>query len=197
MPGQKTTSSLAGKLDRFSQYVQEHAGDETTSMGYQGVPPGINNGVARLTVCEFKESAKKNNRADGKTGVDCMFFKVMGTVIDPISQPWNGREYQARGTQFMITEDVYDTVTKAGKVTTTKEHISNVLNIMRLLGVETKGLIGNPQAGSHLEAICQALTQTRPYFRFSTQAKKDQTTGKETDENPWQRLHGIAEDYEE
>lgn len=184
MAMQKAKSGLMAKYGaKLDNAVKKHAADPT-DYGSARIPPGITNGVAKLTECTFGQVAK------GKQNEGEFYFRAVGVVVEPKTVNVGGREVPVEGLQTSIMEMVCDTKTQANKVTTQEEHIENILNEMRKLGAETEGA-----SGSDLEELAAALKEAAPYFRFSTSQGKP--TPQYPDPRVWENWYGVKglEDY--
>jgi hypothetical protein len=152
----KAKSGLMQKYGaKLNEAVKKHGADET-DYGQMRLPPGINNGVAQLDECKFDVYKSGDNAGE-------YYFLARGIIMQPYSVNTKDGEIKVMGLHTMIMEPVCDTKTKEGKVTTQEQHISNILNEMRKLGADTKGV-----GVEELEAIAADLRAAKPYFRFST-----------------------------
>ena len=172
MPVQKGKSGLVAKYGaKLDQAVQAHANDET-DYGFQKVPAGITNGIAKVFDCKF--DTYKTGDYTGE-----YYFQVRATVVEPESVVVNGSTIKVRGMQTMIQEPVCDTRDGKGKPTSQGDHIAKVLNYMRMLVDDsfTEGA-----TVEDLEPLGEALKDLAPYTKFSTSESKPQVnpkTGKE------------------
>lgn len=181
----KGKSQLLAKYgNRLAQAVQQHA-DAPPEAGRVDLPPGIRNGVARLTDCYFGQVQP------GKQNAGEYFFRAVGVVVEPKSVVFNGQDIGVEGLQTSIMEMVCDTKKQDGTVVSLNDHVKNVMNHLKLLGAGPEAF-----AGGDLEAVAAALKQAGPYFRFSTSPRKDMKTGEVT--GAWENWHGGQglEDYQ-
>jgi len=196
MPPLKTKSALAAKYgQKLDGAVQKHA-DEATTYGIINLPGGIENGIARLSKCYFKQFEQSSNMktASGASAAGEYYFRAEGVIVSPESVGEGASIVPVKGLVTSIMIPVCDTKTSTGKVTTQEENIGHILNRMRQLGGEdyTKG------AGvEDLETLAAGLEEAAPYFRFSTRS------GKPSPQYPTPRVfeewHGAKgmEDYQE
>lgn len=176
MPKRTSRSSMKPK-----NIYTAHAGDET-DYGFIEMPPGIHGGVARVTKCYFGEYKKGVNQ--GET-----FFMAIATGIEPATAP-NGAP--ARGANINLMEPMCETTAStSGKVTSEEEHVANVMNEMRKLGVDTSEVT----CFEDLESLAQAIQDAAPYVRFST--SQGEPTKKYPDPRIWHNWNGLAEGYEQ
>lgn len=173
MPPTKTQSKLMAKYgNKIAVAAAKHANDEI-DWGFQRLPGGIANGIAKLKECGFGVVAA------GKTNAGEYFFRAMGVVVSP-------KEFE--GAQTSILEMVCDTKNGKGEVTTTEVHVARIQN-------EMKKLAGPDLDVSDLEAAAELLAAAGPYFKFST------SLGTATQQYPTPRVfenwHGTKglEDY--
>lgn len=144
-------SSLSSELGAMGkQAFEEHKGDETKYDTGSRLPAGIENGVAQLTMMKFDKYKDGDNK--GK-----WYFYAAGTVIEP--KLHNGAP--CSGLQTSIMEPLCETPNKSRK--TVSDHLSRILNELRLFDVETKSL-----GFDDLEPVTTILVQRAPYFRFRT-----------------------------
>lgn len=178
MPIQKTTSPLAKYRKAIDAAAKEHAGDPI-DYGFQRLPGGITNAVAKLVECTF------GTVAQGKQNAGEPYWRAAGVVVSPAEAP-DGTPIL--GLQTSIMEMICDTKNSKGEVTTLKQHVVSIMNEMKKLG-------GPDLDVTDLEAAAAALKEAGPYFRFST------SSGKATPEYPTPRVfenwHGSKglEDY--
>ena len=186
MPAQRQKSELFAKYGtKLDSAVRKHATDET-DYGFQRLPPGINGGIAQLTVCGFKKYEANSNmkRADGQSAAGEFFFRAAGVVVEPQEVLHEGRAVRVVGLQTSIMEPCCDTRKSDGTVVTQEEHIANILNELRKLGADTRAA-----TGADMEVLAELLQETAPYFKFSTSA------GTPTPQYPnprtWENWHGV------
>lgn len=190
-------SPVANKL---AKALAAHATDETTYGAELGaLPPGINGGIARLA------DAKIGTYKEGKNKGE-QFLYMAGVVIEPKGKiPTLRKAFVDGKVQVMSKQEVVeglrtsvmfplcDTVTAAGKETSSDENVANALNEIRKLGGEE--CTAEVSDEESLEALLETLKENKPYFRFSTSASdvsKDRPT-----ERVWENWRGSKglEDY--
>lgn len=182
MVAQKAQSKLMKKYGTaLNSAVVKHREDET-DFGFQRLPGGIENGIARLRKCYFKEYDANTNqkKADGSSAKGEYYFRAEGTVVEPTH---NNAGVPVFGLITSIMIPVCDTKKKDNKtnkdvIVTQEDRVEEILNEMRKLGGDeyTRGCDGND-----LEALAEGLTTKKPCFRFRTELGKtqlDPTTGK-------------------
>mgnify|MGYP007100050420 FL=1 len=187
MPAVKTQSKFLAKYGNKVGDAVKKVADKETRYGIIDLPPGIN-GVCRLVSAEFVElpADTKQKRADGKSAAGEYQFKAQAVLVEP--KVFEGMH--VAGQQVWLFEPFFDTKNKDGSKTTTQmEHIDEILNHMRKLGIDTKGA-----DVSDLEEFAKALTEGKPYFKFSTSAGK--ATAAYPNPRVWQNWNGIIEDYQ-
>lgn len=177
MPISKGKSGLAAKYGaKLDAAVQAHANDPT-EFGTPRIVAGIEDGVAQLTKCGFGVFKTGQNKGE-------YYFRAEGTVIQPTSIIKDGREVVTEGMQTSVMEPVCDTKTRDGKVTTCDEHVKEILNHLRMLGVDTTGATLD-----QLEELAGQAQDMAPYFRFATSLRKARNP-KETD-GVWENWYGV------
>lgn len=126
-PVQVAKSKLAAKYGaNLGKSAMSHAKDETTA-GVQGVPPGIRDGIARLTSVKF-DAYKTGNNA-GK-----FYFQCQGMAITPDSIPGPQGILKVRGRNTRVQIAIDEQKDGSGKVTATQdEQVAKIVNQMRLL----------------------------------------------------------------
>jgi pyruvate/2-oxoglutarate dehydrogenase complex dihydrolipoamide acyltransferase (E2) component len=163
MPKKTVNGGVLAKLgDAGQKAVEAHRGDKTT-VRTGNLPAGIKSGTARLNMCKF--DTYKSGKFVGQP-----YFMAMGTVLDP-------EEHNAQKIKGLMTSlspiPLCETPDRAPGHQSLDEHIGEVLNEMRKLGVDTKDL-----GLEDLEATAASLQEAKPYFHFST------SLGKATDDYP-------------
>jgi len=149
----------------------EHKADETKVPGGGSLPAGIDNGIAQLVECKF-DTYKKGDM-EGK-----VFFYAAGVVKSPKSiKDEDGNVFVVEGKRTSIREPLCETEKRTRK--TVSEHMAWILNQLRLLGVETKGL-----KFSQIQAAAKALVKAGPHFSFRTWKGEKQTTGPYAGQEP-------------
>jgi hypothetical protein len=159
MPKQVVQSALAAKLGQAGAKAVEAHKDDEARVGVAPLPAGIEGGVAQLTMCKF--DVYKEGDLKGE-----FYFMAMGSVLKP-------REIGGVGIAGLYTQlgpiPVCDTPKRTKK--TVEEHVDEVLNHLRLLGVDTKEIPteqGPAAVAAWLENAAAALQQSQPTFRFRT-----------------------------
>jgi hypothetical protein len=179
MAKKSATNSLAAKLgSKGAKAVKAHASDET-KMGIVDIPGGIKNGVAKLVECKFDQYKKGNNEGE-------FYFLAAGIIQDNYS---NLDNIPTKGLRTQIMIPVCDTKTQAGKETSVEDHIANILNEMRKLGLETEDA-----ELENMEEMASDLKEAAPYFRFST--TQSAATAQFPNPRVWENWNGVLEDYE-
>lgn len=176
MAKKSATNSLAAKLgSKGAKAVKAHASDET-KMGIVNLPGGIRNGIAKLTECKFDQY--KKGQYEGE-----FYFLAAGIVQDNFT---NNENIPTKGLRTQIMVPVCDTKTQAGKETPVDDHIANILNEMRKLGLET----GDAEL-EDLEEMAADLKEAAPFFRFST--TQSDPTPQFPNPRTWENWNGIVE----
>jgi hypothetical protein len=153
MAKQTVQSGLAARLGEAGRKaVENHAADEVRYSGAGDLPTGINNGIAQLCDCYFDQYKKGDN-----LGKD--YFYAAGIV----KQPTLHDGVPVAGLRTSIMEPMCQTKKKDGTIVTIDDHVDNVLNYFRQLGVDTKGF-----KLEMLEQTAAALEKAKPHFRFRT-----------------------------
>jgi len=164
MAKQVVKSGLASRLgDAGRKAVEAHKNDEVRLPGGGELPAGIENGIAQLVECKFdvyKDGANKGKDYLYMAGICKLPTELEGLPIEGLR------------TSFM--EPVCQTKKGDGTIVTIEDHIDNVLNAFRKLGVDTSGM-----GLEDLEPTAAALKEAKPTFRFRTWKGEKQTTG------PW------------
>lgn len=165
----KSQKSLLAKYsNEIRKAVIAHRDDEVEVDQMAGLPEGIDNGIARLTSCEF--ATYKKGKYQGET-----YFIAKASVISP--EEHSGRKI--KGLVTILMEPVC--TTPNAKRVSTREHIAEIMAIVRRLGVDTTQ---HEDEGSIQEAV-EALNLAKPYFSFRT------WKGKPTDQYPNPRVNTI------
>jgi hypothetical protein len=145
-------SSLGATLAKAHE---AHKTDETVLPRGGSIPAGIDNGVAQLVDCYFKEYEKGDDK--GK-----LFFYAAGIVKAPSHV--NG--VPIIGLRTSIIEPLCETPNKTRK--TIEDHWAWILNELRKLGLDTSEIDFDS-----VEDAVAALKESGPHFRFRTwQAEK-------------------------
>lgn len=193
MPVQTSKSSLFKKLGtKFVKAVKEHAQDDP-KYGRIDLPPGIMNGVAKLTKLYFDTYKTGSNK-----GGD--YLRGEGVVAFPKVVMTENGEMNVEGQTTSVMFACCDKKDSKGKVVKDlDENIAAMLNLLKIMGIDKDELEAAGEEEGGLEAIVEALQEARPYFKFTTSPKYDQNdTKKETVTGVWENWHGVKglEDYD-
>jgi len=172
--------------ERAVDSVADHKGD-MTRYGIIDLPGGIKGGIAELTECRVGEY-KLGTRNEGEP-----FLYLAGTIRSPESV--NG--VTVRGLFTSQLESLCDTTTTTGKEVSFDEHVSNTLNYLRSLGLDTDEYNDDQleEMITDLNTVAKDATRKGPFFRFSTTWRNDDDHSKGAWEN-WQGNKGL-ENYED
>lgn len=164
---QGNVGGLVGKLGRRLQEAhEEHKNDVTELRDSGNLPPGIEDGVARLEDCEFQVIK------EGKKNAGEYQFYASGIVVEPFEHtfedpPDSGkyRTIKVEGKRTFIVEPMCDTSESKpnSKRKTVSDHLAFVYDIYRILGYDTSSM-----DYTDLEAVAEALRANKPYFIFRT-----------------------------
>lgn len=186
MPPQvKKSSVLMKHKAKIDAGMKAHANDET-NYGRINLPPGITNGIARLTKCYFDEYKTGDYKGEP-------YFRAEGVVVSPDTVMLaDGSEVMVKGQYTSIMIPVCDTKKGNGDIVPVADHVGNILNELRKLGIDTAGRDGF----EHLEPLAELAAAAKPYFRFSTSQGKP--TPQYPDPRIWENWNGSKglEDYE-
>jgi hypothetical protein len=163
MAKQTTKSSVLGKLGPKAKAAFDQAKTEEMVPDTGGrLPGGIEGGIAQLVTCKFDVFKKGDNKGQP-------YFIAAGIVKAP--KEHNGIPLVGRRTSLSPIA-LCDTKNSAGKVTTLAEHVAEVLNYFKRLGVDTSDL-----EFDQWEDTAAELEATKPHFRFRTSEGAVQTSG--------------------
>lgn len=166
MPGVKKNTPLAKKLGAKVTAAHKANKDKPPEAGNAKLPSGIEGGVAKLTMIKIDEY--KTGDLKGQP-----YFMAQGVVRLPVSH--KGVPCRGRHTQIMPIP-LCDTPTKAKK--TFAEHYADMLNHLKLLGVDTAATDGDmtpEEVDEFLQAAMVELVnpENPTFFTFRTwQGKK-------------------------
>lgn len=154
MPSQSGSSSVLAKLgNKLNQAVGKHKADETVYPTGGRLPPGIEQGVAQLisiTFGEFKSGPNQGKPFAMAQGVVKLPTEHRGIPIEGLRTNWG-------------PEPLCDTTDRNNKTTTFEEHVGNVLNMFRMLGLNTAEYDDGDLGG-----MAEALVAAEPHFRYRT-----------------------------
>lgn len=201
MAAQQQMSSFAKRLGgRVAAANAEHK-DKPVDLGNRRLPPGIRNGVAKLSAMYTKEQVEDN----GKTPKGETFFRASAIVMSP-------KEHQGEKTDGMVTQvliPLCDVPAKGqAKASTFSENWYEFQNLFKMLGVNPPN--ETPQTdptGSRTEAYyfsaMKALTdKNNPvYISFSTRgwtppATPQQPKPQELVFETWHGLGKLEENFD-
>lgn len=178
MPAQKVTSGLFKKYGKaLADAAKKHAADEP-DYGFVSLPPGINNGIAKLARCYFEQY--KSGPYQGE-----YYFRASGVVVTPEVVQTKDGPMRVAGLQTSIMVPCCATKKGDGTVVPMEVNVARVQNEMKILGV------ADPTAlyGENLEATAAALQEAAPYFKFTTSPRRDMKTQEVT--GAWENWHGV------
>ena len=156
MPVKKSTRKAKGGLGSKIKPAAKKAFKEQVKKPVsqdqgQQLPPGIENGVAKLTKCGFGIYKK----GDGLIGE--YFYGANAVVVEPLEHD----DVKVAGMQFNKTEPVCDTPNWT--TATQEEHLDNIQDSMKKLGADM-----SEASTDDLEEIAKDLQESDIYFRFRT-----------------------------
>lgn len=161
MPAQTGKSSVLNKLaGKINPAAKEHAHDEI-DYGFQRVPPGITNGIARLVECKFDTYKTGQNAGEP-------YFRASGVVVEPATVMVNGNDMPVVGLQTSIMIAIHDKLKDGkGNPIPIGEQVRKVQNEMKKLGADPSSLTD----ANGLERTAANLKEVGPYFRFRTSVR--------------------------
>lgn len=149
MPAQ-SGGNLKGKLKGvLGGAVKKHRTDDTVVPGGGDLPPGIDNGIAQLV--EAKIDEHKDGNQKGK-----LFAFFSGVVVSV-------GESDPKGVIGRRASKIIGLYPSQDGKKTTEDRVAELLNEMRLLGVDTSNL-----SEDDIEDALAALKAEAPYFAFRT-----------------------------
>jgi len=183
--------SLFKQLGARIAEAHEASKDAPVNFGNQGIPAGIENGIAQLTVMEFIEGKKPEDK--GK-----YYFRAAGVVQEP--KVFDGAKVEGRQTHLLIP--MFDTPNRTSKKRFA-DHWADYLNLFKQFAVSMppgQQLGESKEASSsrieqYFQAAAAALVKQGVYFGFRTWKGAKQATGPYANKEPrvneeWQ---GIVE----
>lgn len=185
MPAKTGTSPLMAKLGATGRAVLMKHADDEVSLTQRGLPPGITNGIAKLTKCYFKQVEQ------GKQNAGEWYLRCEASAVEPKYHTYRGQEIKVADRPTSIIQMVScDTKNSKGEVTSKEENLRKAQEILKSLGADPAEF---KKPNHDLEQIAMAIVLAAPYIKFSTSPKKDQKTGEETGES-WENWYGRADD---
>lgn len=152
MAKQVAKSSMLSKIS--NKIKRPHEDVEVKLPGGGSLPPGIEQGIAKLVDCRFGQYEKGEQKGE-------YFFLAAGVVVNPDAH--NGIPIKGMRTQIM--EPMCDTPTRSRP--TIDDHVDWVINQLgMLMGKKPGEKIGI--GVDDLESTAQAIKEAAPYFRFRT-----------------------------
>lgn len=196
MPVQTQMSSFAKKLGgRVAQANAEHK-DKPIDTGMQQLPPGIKNGVAKISSCYTKEYADDKNGPGTKGQV---FFRASAVIVSPLEH--DGQKTAGSVTSMVIP--LCDMPAKGKrKASTFSENWFEFQNLFKLLGIMPPNENGQTDpTGTRTEAYYYAAMKTlvdpaRPvHVTFSTRGWTPAATPAQPKptEMVFEDWHGVAQ----
>lgn len=158
-------SGLLGKLgNRLAKVHEEHKDDEVKYQSGGSLPPGIEFGVARLSMCKFDEFKQGDNKGE-------VYFMAMGVVVSPkqcLVQATPNAKPQAVTIEGLQTKigplPICDTKKKDGTEVSAEDNYLVVQNEIKKLLPKGSELPDFDQ----LESLAAALVEEGPHFKFRT-----------------------------
>ena len=140
MPAKTGTSPLMAKLGPTGRAVLMKHADDEVNLTQRGLPPGINNGIAKLTKCYFKQVEQ------GKQNAGEWFLRCEASVVEPKYHTYRGQEIKVEGRLTSIIQMV-SCATKNGRgdVTPLEENLRRGQEILKSLGADP-GALPPPRA---------------------------------------------------
>jgi hypothetical protein len=148
-----TKSALAAKLgNKLKEAYEGHKDDEVQFDAGGSLPDGIENGIAQLVDCYFKQYEKGNNKGN-------FFFYAAGIVKKPTEHDG----VPVAGLRTSIMEPMCDTPSRSRK--TVEDHLAWVLNEWKKM---VPDLDLSDVGYDELEATAATIKELAPHFRFRT-----------------------------
>lgn len=150
MPAQQSSSNAV-----WAKTAAESA-QKPVNYGSSGdLPEGIEGGVAILVDCKVGKYEKGDQKGES-------YFYAAGTVVSPAEHGG----VKIEGLRTSIMEPLCDTPQRTSRPKLA-DHIDWVLNELKKLGVSAEAIAGI-RSEDDLKAVCAALKQAKPSFRFRT-----------------------------
>lgn len=200
MPAQVQKSALAAILaaPQAAAAMREAAAKEISwGPEFSRLPPGIRDGVAKLTSCKFEAIDKDYPDAGIRKGD--LQYRARAVAVEPQSVVVDGEEVPVAGLQtseFPVwigrPGDPQAAIKRGERLVTTADAVGEVVNRMRMLGAN---LSANP-GGAELEALAAALERAGVCFKFSTSAGKSQNGQPPRVFENWHGVRDMPADYQ-
>jgi len=180
---------------RLDAAAKQASGKEV-SYGFQQIPGGIKNGVARLVTMAFETYKEGSNmkKVDGSSAVGEYYFRAVGVVVEPDHiVDKDGRKITVKGLQTSIMIPVIDTKNAKGEITSMEANIERIENEMKRFGVPNSEF---EQGAAALEGIAAMLQEAAPHFKFET--SQSEPTPQYPNPRVWENWYGTRgmEGYE-
>ena len=169
--GSKLMAKYGAKLD---QAAKQHAMDEP-DYGFQRIPAGITNGVAKLIACKLGEYKTGTTKGE-------LYFRFAGVVVEPAEVVVNGQVIDPRGMQTSQMMQLCDRKDAQGKITKSQaDFVADCQNMMKIMFSEQDqpGIMQLlSTGGAALEQVADLLDKSNVppnqpiYFKFSTSVRK-------------------------
>jgi hypothetical protein len=158
MPGQSGSSNFLAKLGARAKQAHEAHKSDPVETGNQGLPEGIDNGVAQVNKLHFGEYKDGDN-------VGQLFFMAQAVVVEP--KEHDGRRIEGRTTKVGPIP-LCDTPKSKGKYKTFDQNYNRMLNVVKmLLGCDTEGGPAPPEF-NEMPAAIAAIEAAAPHIAFRT-----------------------------
>lgn len=191
MPVQQGKSSLTAKYGaKLDAAAKKHAADPV-DRGFQSLPGGIKDGVAKLATCGFYtyDTNTKQKKANGQSAAGELYFRAVAVVFAPTHVAVDGRQVLIKGQQTSVMEPVCETKNGKGVIISVEQHVKEIQNYLKLIGASPESV----DSGEGMEATAAALQEQKPFITFTT------SQGKATEQYPDPRVfedwHGLAQDF--
>lgn len=156
--------------------LAQHAKDPV-QYGIINLPPGINNGIAKLEECYFAEYEKDSQAMGTKKGD--VYIRMSAVIVEP---EYVG-QVKVAGLRTSVNMPYCPTKSK-----TLAENVAKIQNELKKIVPDA-----DVSTSAKVKAVAAALEKAGPYILFSTSVRPGQVnpqTGEKSPDGVWENWHG-------
>lgn len=178
MPAQTKTVTLKGKHGAKAVTAAKEGASTPINYGFQRIPGGIANGIAKVKECYLTEYKKDTNQkqADGSSAAGELYLRISAVVVQPkVHHDKDGNPIPTAGMQTSVMVPILSKGLQWG------QEVLDLEACIQRAQNELRKIVGESADASDFDSLVALVAQTKPYTKFSTSFSKpqiDPRTGK-------------------
>ncbi len=179
MPAQTKTVTLKGKHGAKGVAAAKAGAASNINYGFQRLPGGIENGIAKIKECYLAEYKKDTTQkqADGTSAAGEIYLRMSAVVVTPKTHvDRKGNEVVTAGSMTSVMIPILSQGLKWG------EEVLDYDACVKRAQNEMRKVVGETVDASDFDSLVALIATAKPYTKFSTSYSKpqiDPKTGKD------------------